>query len=172
MVRPVALRAPLNDRSVARHAGANPNRKLVIKVIAAVNASTRPSTPTEKGSGPVSTPIVMRTSSSLASGAIARPTMAARVASNRLSVSSWLMIRPRLAPIERRTAISRCRDVARASSRFAVFAQAISSSKPTIAISAKSGARNRSRNADEPLAKGSITRCRSSVSLRCSGSVS
>ena len=59
---------------MARQAGAKPNRKLVSSVIAAVNARTRASMPTEKGSGPVSTPIVMRTSSSLTSGAIARPT--------------------------------------------------------------------------------------------------
>jgi hypothetical protein len=32
----------------------------------------------------------------------------------------------------------------------AVFAQAISSSRPTIAISANSGARNRSRSVDDP----------------------
>ena len=142
MPRPLDLSAVLSDRSVARHAGAKPNRMLVTSVMIAVKASTRVSMPTEKGSGPLSTPIVKRTSSSLASGASARPTAAAMVPSSRLSISSWPMTRARLAPIDKRTAISRCRLVARASSRLAVLAQAISSSSATIAISANSGVRN------------------------------
>ena len=142
MPRPLVLSADDSDKSVARHAGAKPKRKLVTSEIAAVNTMTRLSMPTEKGSGPASTPIVMRTSSSLSSGAIARPTAAASAPIIRLSTSSCAMIRPRLAPIDSRTAISRCRVVARANSRFAVFAHAISSSKPTIAISAYNGDRN------------------------------
>src|SRR3982750_3079798 len=42
--RPLDLSAVDNDRSVARHAGANPNRKLVSSVIAAVKMITRAST--------------------------------------------------------------------------------------------------------------------------------
>ena len=47
-------------------------------------------------------------------------------ASKRLSVSNWRITRPRPAPSARRIAISRCRVVARASSRFATLAHAIS----------------------------------------------
>src|SRR4030095_14784277 len=43
------------------------------------------------------------------------------------------MMRPRLAPMDRRTAISRWRLVARASNRLAVFAQAIIHRSPTLA---------------------------------------
>ena len=42
-------------------------------------------------------------------------------------MSSWRTSRPRVAPIDRRTEISRCRVVARDSSRFATLAQTISS---------------------------------------------
>ena len=61
--------------------------------------------------------------------------------SRMLSIRSCRTIRARPAPIARRTAISRCRDAARASSRLATLAQAISSTSPTAAISTKSGAR-------------------------------
>ena len=134
--RPLAFSAVESERSVARHAGAKPNRKLVSSVIVAVNITTRASMPTENGSGPVSTPIVMRTSKSLRNGAIARPTAAASRPSRTLSISNCVMMRLRLAPIDNRTAISRWRLVARASSRFAVLAQAMSSSNPTIPSSA------------------------------------
>ncbi len=49
----------------------------------------------------------------------------------KFSVSNWRMMRPRPAPRAVRTAISRLRPVARASSRFAMLAQAISSTHPT-----------------------------------------
>ena len=50
-----------------------------------------------------------------------------------LSTSSWRSRRMRDAPSAVRTAISFCRAVARASSRLAMFAQAMSSTKPTAA---------------------------------------
>ncbi len=50
------------------------------------------------------------------------------------SVSSCRINRQRLAPSERRTAISFWRTAARASNRFATFAQAINSTRPTIVI--------------------------------------
>ena len=52
-------------------------------------------------------------------------------ASKMLSASSCPMIRPGPAPIAARTANSREREVARASSRLAMFADAISSTNPT-----------------------------------------
>ena len=48
-----------------------------------------------------------------------------------LSVNSWRAIRSLFAPNENRMAISRRRAVARASRRFATFAQAIKSKNPT-----------------------------------------
>ena len=59
-------------------------------------------------------------------------------ASARLSVTSWRMRRPRLAPSDRRKAISGLRAAPRASRRLARFAHAISRSTPTAASSAVS----------------------------------
>jgi hypothetical protein len=58
-----------------------------------------------------------------------------------LSVSNWRMMRPRPAPSAARTAISRPRPDARASSRLAVFAHAIKSSIPTALTIISSGGR-------------------------------
>ena len=63
--------------------------------------------------------------------ASARPSAAPAAASTRLSVRSWRVSRPWPAPIEARTAISRCRPSARESSRFATLAQAMSIRNPT-----------------------------------------
>ena len=60
---------------------------------------------------------------------------AARIDSTRLSTSSCFTSRPLEAPSESRTAISFCRMNARAISRFATFAHAISSTSPTMHIS-------------------------------------
>ena len=65
--------------------------------------------------------------------------------SSTLSVRSWRRMRPRPAPMARRTAISLCRVVARASSKFATLAQAINNTKVTTAISTTSGFQNTSR---------------------------
>ena len=61
--------------------------------------------------------------------------------SSTLSVSSCRMMRPRPAPMAARIAISRRRPTARASSRFATFAQAISSTKLTAPTSTSSDER-------------------------------
>ena len=55
--------------------------------------------------------------------------------STRLSTSSWRTSRPRVAPSDSRTAISRCRMNPRAMSRLATLAQAMSSTRPTMHIS-------------------------------------
>ncbi len=57
----------------------------------------------------------------------------------RLSVKSWRTSRRRAAPSDSRIASSRRRDIARASSRTATFAQAINSTSTTITISSVSG---------------------------------
>jgi hypothetical protein len=61
-----------------------------------------------------------------------------RTESSTLAVSSWRRICRRVPPSATRTAISFSRASARASSRFATFAQAISSTKPTEPASTKS----------------------------------
>jgi hypothetical protein len=70
----------------------------------------------------------------------ASPRKPPSIKSNKLWSNSWPTMRLRLAPSARRTAISFWRDVARAISRFATLAQAISRTSPTIAINAQSGA--------------------------------
>ena len=60
-----------------------------------------------------------------------RPIAAPPRARSRLSTRSWRPIRKGLAPRQQRTAISRHRAVARARSRLATFAQAMSSTIPT-----------------------------------------
>ena len=63
--------------------------------------------------------------------ALGTPNAAPANPSNPLSASNWRINRGRSAPRDMRIAISRCRTAALASSRFATFAQAISSTKPT-----------------------------------------
>jgi hypothetical protein len=63
--------------------------------------------------------------------AIIRPTAAPATASSTLSVSSCRTSRPRLAPIAARIDTSRVRPADRASSRFATFTHAISSTQHT-----------------------------------------
>ncbi len=63
-------------------------------------------------------------------------------ASSRLSISIWRTSRQRLAPSDARTAISRSRVVARASSMFATLAHAMRSSRPTAAANVYTVVRN------------------------------
>ena len=76
-------------------------------------------------------------SSRMPTQASAMPSGAETAPSSRLSVSSWRMMRPRPAPRAARTDISRARAVARASSRLATLAQAISSTKVTAPIAVR-----------------------------------
>ena len=62
-----------------------------------------------------------------------RPAAPASIAINRPSVSSCRTSRPRLAPSDSRTAISRCRDAARASITLDTFAHAATSTRPNAA---------------------------------------
>ena len=64
---------------------------------------------------------------------IARPTADAGTASTRLSIASCRATRHRPAPSDSRTAISRCRASARASSRLVTFAHATSRTRPNAA---------------------------------------
>ena len=63
------------------------------------------------------------------------------IASTRHSVRIWRTTRPRLAPMAHRTAISRCRALPRASSRFATLAQTIRRTTATAARNSCSAGR-------------------------------
>ena len=73
--------------------------------------------------------------------AINEPAISPPAASSALSTSSCRTMRPRLAPIAARIAISRSRMVARASSMLATLQQAITSSRLTAPNSVYSTAR-------------------------------
>src|SRR5260370_257173 len=85
----------------------------------------------------------------------ARPTMAARAS---LSIASWRMRGPRLAPRDKRKAIAGFRAAPRASRRLARFAHAISSSTPTAASSAVSDWEKSWRVTETPRAPGWMRR--------------
>ena len=78
-----------------------------------------------------------RTSMRLPQTANSRPATAPKTASSRLSDTICRITRRRAAPMAMRMEISRCRTAARASSRFAMLAQAINSTSPTTAIRVK-----------------------------------
>ena len=91
------------------------------------------------GESPVGRKFIRARSIQTASASPAAPPASDSV---RLSTSNCEIIRDRLAPKARRTAISFCRAVARAIRRFATLAQAISRTSPTTAVSTSSGLSN------------------------------
>ena len=93
-------------------------------------------------------------SSASAHCASATPAAAPRIASRKLSVSSWRINRPRPDPIERRTANSFCRAAPRASSKFARLAQAISKTSATRVMSSFNGAPKDSCKVEAPRPPG------------------
>ena len=109
--------------------------------MAAVKAATRRS---KRGSSRILFSMLANRATSSETPAFAKttPTTAARATSRRPSVTNWRASRPRLAPMARRSAISCRRALARASSRLATFAQPISSTSPTIAITISNGWEN------------------------------
>ena len=118
----------------------SPNRMPVAIDSAIVNARTRQSTVTTEPFSPTRGRPAVFTASSARIPAVprSRPSAPPTNDSMRLSVSSCRMMRPRPAPMAARTAISRLRVVARASSRFATFAHAMSSTKLTAPSSSQS----------------------------------
>ncbi len=124
----------------ALSAGTRPKSRPVTSVAPAVNRSTRQS-------GVVSRMSAGRNGGRAASsscwpqyesGSASRPPTAARA---RLSTSSWRTMRARVAPRARRSAISRRRVLARASSRFATLLHATSRTRATIVISMPTASR-------------------------------
>ena len=74
-------------------------------------------------------------------------------------------MRPRPAPMARRTAISFCRAAARASSRLATLAHAMSRTRATTAISTWSGLTYISRRYVQPVPPGTSSRTASIVAF-------
>ena len=114
-------------RRASRHAGATPKTSAAMRPAAAVNASMRESSGSSRDTASVAS---WATRSRLPQCATATPAAAPMAASSRLSISSWRASRPRDAPSASRTLHSWPRAVARASSRLAMLAQAISSTSP------------------------------------------
>ena len=123
---PVTLRllsfiAPARSTRVARRAGRRPKTIPVSMLTPARNPNTRQSSGAFWPNG----------SNARSQYARSPPSAPPRLESRMLSVSSWRISRPRVAPIERRTEISRDRAVARVSRRLATLAQTISSTITT-----------------------------------------
>ncbi len=151
--RPLARIDAAGDDRVARNAGASPNRMQVNTASAAVNASMRLSVERSRNTSP-SPVLIIATSTRLRIPASATPHSDPAQASNRLSERSWRISRPREAPSASRTAISFSRVDARASIRFARFAQAINSTRPASASRIHSGLEASSRSSESPFPAG------------------
>ena len=123
---------------MARNAGAKPKSKQVSMETPTMKPNTRRSScnPTNR-----ELPRVVRnaTSARLNPWANSAPSAAPNRANSMLSDSSCAISLPRDAPIACRTAISRSRTLARASSRFARFAHAMSNTSPVVANSIHNG---------------------------------
>ena len=140
----------------ACHAGAMPKSSPVAIVRASANSRTVRSTRTS-GTGSRFAGITELMASTPHSAA-SNPTAPPMTESTRLSMSSCCSSRARLAPIAVRTAISFCRDAARASSRFATFAgrdqqhaaDGARAARPARSAAAGSRRRDRSRPAESP----------------------
>ena len=123
---------------LARHAGSSPKTMPVTSESAKAKARTRQSGAVSMSSGRPSVGM-NEMSVRVSPMATSRPSAPPVKASSRLSTSSCRTSCPREAPSDRRTAISRWRMKARAMSRLATFAHAMSSTRPTIDIRTRSG---------------------------------
>ena len=123
--------------SLTRHAGARPNTTTVTSDAPAANSIA---VELNAGASPVARPTgssaVMSRTMSAATPKLARPPIAM---STNDSVSSCRTSQPRLAPSDARVAISPARAAPRASSRFAMFTQTISSTSTVTPSSSVSG---------------------------------
>ena len=117
----------------ATSAGIKPKIMPVTIDNATVNSTTFPSMPSTEPVWPSrGKPAVLTVSSArIPRYPATRPSAPPANDSIKLSVSSCCMMRQRPAPSATRTASSRRRPVARINSKFATFAHAISSTKPT-----------------------------------------
>ncbi len=121
----VSFSAVTRSGREACRVGAKPNSNVVAKTDASGRASMFP--PAEYGDKNAGRNRAVQNAS-------VNPIAAPNAASTKLSVNIWRMSRRRLPPKAIRNAISFRRDAARASSRFATFAQAINSTTATVAM--------------------------------------
>ena len=132
---PVARSVEFRSMPAARSAGTRPDSSAVSALAPAAKSSAVVSICTASRRGRFAG---RRTASAcVPARAMMRPTASPPSASARLSVASWRSSRRFDAPSAPRTAISRSRAVARASSRCATFAHAISRTNPTAMNSAR-----------------------------------
>ena len=129
----VAFSAGTRSGRDAFQAGTRPNRIAVASETSSAYARTVASTAKSKRTGNGSASVGIEDNSRPAPCAISTPMPPPMIASTTLSPRSWRRRRPRLAPIAARTAISRRRAAARASSMFATFAHAIIRTRLTAA---------------------------------------
>ena len=130
---PVSFSVALRSAREAWIAGTSPNTMPVRKESSSVNPSTVQSSVTPEPWIPIlgMLPGFKASRARTPEAPMARPSTPPANESSTLSVRSWRTIRPRPAPIAARIAISRDRTPARASSRLATFAQAMSSTAVT-----------------------------------------
>ena len=147
--RPASCHVSSADQRAGRRngeacgAGAAPNRN-VTRMPRRPGPEDRQSSPTSSRTT-ASVPII-DTSFGVATTASARRRVRTTSApSSPLSINACWIRRPRPAPIDARTAISRCRAVARATSRLAIFAQAMSSTNAARAPTPTDETRENSR---------------------------
>ena len=124
-----------------RSAGASPDESAANSDAATVNATIGRSIATSSRRG--KSRAASTGASPTRNQASASPSAPPIADSSRLSVSSWRVSRPRLAPIAARTVSSRCRARPRDRQRLATFAHAISSTQATPAARTSSAARTR-----------------------------
>ena len=141
--------ARLRSRVEPRTAGASPKSSAVRVAVTKVKATTRRSGAVESTAAWLSSGSTLSSSSPshTDSTSPSRPPPAATTA---LSTSVCRIRRARPAPSARRTLISRCRPVARASIRLATLAQAMSNTSPTMPMSISAGALRVPRSGDNP----------------------
>ena len=152
-----------SDARSDRHAGTDPKRTAVASETSTTNVMSLRSVPTAMGAREPSDD-TRRRSASLPNHASATPNAAPADESTRLSVINCRSSRGRLIPSARRKSISCRRDAARASRRFATFAQLMRRTRMTAARSSWSGCANRPRSLDTP--------CPARVSLTVDSSMS
>ena len=139
---------------VPRNAGSSPHATPVSSDIAVANASTRQSIPVSSVTSVVCPLTNNPSRRSRPQTARPRPRMPPPTPRSRLSTSSCRMSLARPAPSDRRTATSRSRAVARATSRLATLPLAINSSTIIIARSTYNAVDAWSRSDESPRPAG------------------
>ena len=154
---PPDFRASCGETPEARSAGSRANSSVAVVQASSRNASMRQSGCKSRYAG-LSDVLSNPTREGAATAANMAASTLAAPASSKPSTSNCRSRRPRPAPIEIRSAISRSRASARAVNRLARLEQAISSSKAATAARIHNGRANVSRKRDGPF--GAASTCR------------